>query len=169
MLFLALLILISTASRLSPILEDEIYLKPFQISSFFYHRDDDTITTKEEINYIVYEKLIEAITNGEAGMTEMILKTKPKFPSLNRAGQTVLHLAANNKFDGVLCLLIKYKPDLINSIDSNGNTPLHLASENGLLKSIKLLLLLGAFQIKNHKAHLPQQLAKNEESLNLFC
>ncbi|KAG5233405.1 ankyrin [Salix suchowensis] len=74
-----------------------------------------------------------------------------KFPYpkefLNKKGQSILHVAAENGKDNVISYMLKQYPKLVeplvNATDKDGNTPLHLAACYGQpLASFSFLLLL---------------------------
>lgn len=49
--------------------------------------------------------------------------------------QNVLHLAISNNRINVLELLLKYQSNLIDALDGNGKTPMHIAAETGNAKA----------------------------------
>lgn len=145
----------SSKPSLSPIDENRAYLRR-------------TLSSEElERNKVMYDKLVVAVGNGEIGMTNMLLKAGVSLlkPSKSCKCESVIHLAARRNFENVLALLLEKAPQksLIDYKDSRGNTALHLASINGSLKCVKLLLRAGALQLPNNDGHLPHELAKNSK------
>lgn len=69
----------------------------------------------------------------------------------------------------ILKLLYKSAPDLINSVDSYGNTPTHYASKYGNSESLKFLLKYNPkLYIKNLKEKTPIDVAYDEEIIEVF-
>lgn len=145
---------------LSPIDENRAYLKR-------------TLSSEDlQRNIVMHDKLVVAVGNGEFEMTKMLLKAGVSLvkPSKSCKCESVIHLAARRNFENILALLLGKAPkrSLIDHKDSSGNTALHLASINGSLNCVKLLLKAGALQLPNNEGHLPHELAKDSRISFLF-
>lgn len=57
--------------------------------------------------------------------------------------------------------LLKSTPLDINQQDTNGNTPLHIATIKNNLQIVQLLLKYGAKNIPNHQSYSPTDIAAN--------
>lgn len=55
-------------------------------------------------------------------------------------GMSPAHHAARNNHVNILNHICKNNPDLFNSVDNNGNTPLHLAVANDSFDALEFLL-----------------------------
>lgn len=69
---------------------------------------------------------------------------KAFYPVPDRMGYTALHFAARHSSSQVLAELIRENPELLNSANLFGKTPLGVAAERGKLEAMRLLLASGA-------------------------
>ncbi len=81
--------------------------------------------------------------------------------SRDSAGLTIMHYAAMKNLGNIVYLLWERKPDLINAKDNMGETPLHLACENGALFAAEKLI--------EYKADINAQDIDGETPLHYAC
>lgn len=60
-------------------------------------------------------------------------------------GRTSLHTAAECDSTGMLCKSLVDRGATVNIRDKDGKTPLHLASERGLINNVRVLIQYGAY------------------------
>lgn len=107
-----------------------------------------------------------------SGNHQTLLMILQSFPAtLDLKGnklQTPLHMASVLDYSSCVKLLID-KGANVNSIDINGNTPLHLAMMNGSQESIVSLLKSNAyFDIRNADGWLPAECARDSQTEKCF-
>jgi ankyrin repeat protein/WD40 repeat protein len=73
-------------------------------------------------------------------IVEFLLKRGANIDLVSRAGETMLHFGAQSDDIHCLTFLLSRCTNQINSVDSEGWTPLHFAATNGCLVSAELLL-----------------------------
>jgi len=106
-----------------------------------------------------------AIQEDQWNIVELLLKKKADVHATSDAGVTCLHFAAaittesQPSREGVEKLLNLKIP--VDSVNKNGKTPLHVASEKGNIDAIKILLMAGAStSIKDGWGRNPQECGK---------
>jgi ankyrin repeat protein len=105
-------------------------------------------------------------------LTEQLIKAKCNIEHADNRGQTALiWVATNQKNSNTLSLLIENEAK-IDVVDTQKNTPLHLATANDMMENCKLLLQHGAkFDALNDNFFTPFEFAvdnKNREITQLF-
>lgn len=83
--------------------------------------------------------LMIAVLKGKDAAVKCLIEEKASLDIL-REGLNVLHLAASYCSAVVINMLLKARPDLLDSRDFQGNTPLHLAAKKGNLVALNCLL-----------------------------
>jgi len=117
--------------------------------------------------------------NNKKKITEMIslfLENGANFRLTTMKGETALHLAASKGNVEVIQALISSSSALINSVDLEGNTPLHKAclaaqdtivsitNERGLKETMALLIHMNALHsIRNSKGETPLELCETSD------
>ncbi|KAI8498787.1 positive regulation of extrinsic apoptotic signaling pathway via death domain receptors protein [Branchiostoma belcheri] len=92
-----------------------------------------------------------AVTEGQVGVAELLLKSGAQVDSTNWHENAPLHCAASGGHVGVAELLLKARAQ-VDSRDLSGNTPLHKAASGGHVDVAKLLLKAGA-QVESMNEH----------------
>jgi ankyrin repeat protein len=90
--------------------------------------------------------LVLASVNGHEGAVRALLAGGARQGLLGNAGRTALHLAAANGHTGVVRLLCAAPGAPVDAQDSDGSSPLLLASRNGSEDAVRILLARGAQQ-----------------------
>lgn len=108
--------------------------------------------------------LMIAIAKQNPIIVDLLIKRGANAETINpNNGQTALHVAAlkNIKSIQIALALIAENAD-INSIDADGNTPLHIAAKNGNVHICQLLIVEGANKNAiNNSGETPLNLANN--------
>ena len=93
-----------------------------------------------------------AANNGRAASARLLIDAGANINISDKYQQTALHLAAYFGYDDIVDALIK-RPDVnLNVRNKDGNTPLHIAADNGRAASARLLIDAGAdINISDHK------------------
>lgn len=103
------------------------------VNSFLNSHDDETGASPLQI----------AIQTGSLKMVQMLISAKSSLEHLDFKANTVYHYAANSTRDVILALGNDL-PTTLNSRNSDGYTPMHLACLNDKPECVKALLLMGA-------------------------
>lgn len=99
--------------------------------------------------------MLTCIKNSQ-DMFNLLIEFDITYDQVDISGNTALHLALINNHEHLALELIERinNIDLLNKQNLKGDTPLHLASSNGFLKCVQLLLSKGVqIHIKNTKGH----------------
>jgi len=97
--------------------------------------------TDQEGNYPIHL----ACKGGSVALLEEFLKVIP-YPNefINKKGQNILHVAAQNGHGSLIMCILELDQNivetLLNAMDEDGNTPLHLATQHGRPTSVFLLV-----------------------------
>ncbi|KAG6736395.1 hypothetical protein POTOM_060853 [Populus tomentosa] len=97
--------------------------------------------TDQEGNYPIHL----ACKGGSVALLKEFLKVIP-YPNefINKKGQNILHVAAQNEHGSLIMYILeqdqKIVETLLNAMDEDGNTPLHLATQHGRPASVYLLV-----------------------------
>ena len=85
-----------------------------------------------------------AVINGMVASARLLIDAGADINIPDKYQQTALHLAAYFGYDDIVDSLIKRPNVNINSRDEDGDTPLHVAADNGRAASARLLIDAGA-------------------------
>ena len=108
--------------------------------------------------------LFLAAQAGYAGCVEPLLRVSAAFYR-HHDGRTIMHAAITSGNDNVVRLVAQHSFDLADEPDSDGNTPVHLAVENGDRESLLALLQTAAeTNLGNHKGLTPLALARQRRA-----
>lgn len=103
------------------------------VNSFLNSSDLDTGASPLQI----------AIQTNNLRMVQMLISAKSSLEHLDHKANTVFHYAANSTKEIILALGNDL-PTTLNSRNSDGYTPMHLACLNDKPECVKALLLMGA-------------------------
>ncbi len=118
-------------------------------------------------------KFLKAAKKGDLAMVErMLIQAHDFVNTIDKRGNTALHLAAGEGYEATITLLVQ-QGALVNAKNAKGETPLHAAALGGWSASITLLAAQGAL-INAQDAHgnTPLHFAVHEAldtPLYLFC
>uniref|UniRef100_A0ABD2XCX2 Uncharacterized protein n=1 Tax=Trichogramma kaykai TaxID=54128 RepID=A0ABD2XCX2_9HYME len=138
----------------------------FELSDEKYHPVE--IDARDELENT---PLHLALYNGDKEIVELLLRRGAHTNLANKEGFTPLHIICNShsSYNSDLLKMIfelsdaKYHPVQINARDELGNTPLHLALNNGPKKVVELLLKRGANpNVANKEGFTPLHIACND-------
>jgi ankyrin repeat protein len=101
-----------------------------------------------------FNALLLACSNGSSACLELLLKAGARTDPRDDKERTCFHVAAQNGHSDILKILFDkgLGEDLINSGDSEGDTPLHIAVSFGKKSEARLLLENGALADKKNKS-----------------
>jgi ankyrin repeat protein len=124
--------------------------------------------TDQEGNYPIHL----ACKGGSVALLEEFLKVIP-YPNefINKKGQNILHVAAQNEHGFLIMYILeqdkKIVETLLNAMDEDGNTPLHLATQHGRPTSVFLLVRDIGFHrhIVNNDGLTPYELGRKQSKI----
>uniref|UniRef100_A0A2K1Y5B1 Uncharacterized protein n=1 Tax=Populus trichocarpa TaxID=3694 RepID=A0A2K1Y5B1_POPTR len=124
--------------------------------------------TDQEGNYPIHL----ACKGGSVALLEEFLKVIP-YPNefINEKGQNILHVAAQNEHGFLIMYILeqdkKIVETLLNAMDEDGNTPLHLATQHGRPTSVFLLVRAIRFHrhIVNNDGLTPYELGRKQSKI----
>ncbi|KAK1425218.1 hypothetical protein QVD17_20565 [Tagetes erecta] len=137
---------------------------------------DDKISSKDIYSFIstnMETKLYEASLTGDVQALNALLHQDPLTLdrlSLTGFNETPLHIAAIRGHHQFGTLLLTHKPKLAIALDSQRRTPLHLASANGSLEMVRVLVQAGGRDVccfKDQDGLTPLHLAAVNEHLEV--
>jgi len=113
--------------------------------------------------------LYAAVSEGHRDVVDFLLRSGANPEIRTLCERTPLHIAWLRGHTNILKLLIKVSPELINSIDSYGNTPSHYASKYGNWETLSYLLKYNPkLFLKNNKEKTPIDVAYDAEIIDIF-
>jgi hypothetical protein len=141
----------------------ELNLPPEKVS------DLGDIIPKDAYNLGRSHAFIKACKFGALEQVErLVLKDNGLVHSFDHLMMTGLHWSALRNFSSIVSLLISHH-SLINPLDCNHRTPLFLASRQGNLSSIKVLMLSGADpNIPSNSKKTPLKVSKSKKVTELL-
>ncbi|XP_036293033.2 transient receptor potential cation channel subfamily A member 1 [Pipistrellus kuhlii] len=103
----------------------------------------------------------KVVCEGNANELQSCLKKRKKLPKYDGVNASPLHYAAEEGDIGLMETIISDSScDVLNVMDSDGNTPLHRATEKNQVESVRFLLSKGANpNLQNHSMMAPLHLA----------
>lgn len=103
------------------------------------------MTTKPEQPIdVLNEQLLLACENANIPMVRQLVRQGASADSVNKAGETALHLAVNSGNLWMVNYLIEDLLVSVNSKDAFGRTPLHWAAQKGNVFMVESLIMGGA-------------------------
>ncbi|KAF5284185.1 hypothetical protein FQR65_LT00185 [Abscondita terminalis] len=90
--------------------------------------------------------LIAAAHNGQSQILDLFFSYKSDVTSYDNNGNTALHLACLKKYNQTALLLLEHigDADVVNMVNNDRQTPLHLAARNGLVSVTRQLIKKGS-------------------------
>jgi len=102
-----------------------------------------------------------AARGGYIRCLQLLIERQADATALTFRGETSLHLSCKFNHAEVTQLLLQAYPHLVDLVDAEGNTPLHVCAGNGSLDCAVLLMRMGAATgIRNMGGKMPFDLAK---------
>ena len=113
------------------------------------HEDlvDELISRGAQVNIpnsLGFTSFMYAVRLGHEEIVDFFLKNNIDVKMKNKNGNTALHLACINKQQKIGVNILESNPSLMNSVNNDLKTPLHLSAANGLSELTGRLLLHGA-------------------------
>lgn len=113
--------------------------------------------------------LYAAVSEGHVGVVEFLLRSGARMDVRTLNERTPIHIACLRGHTDILKLLLKSSIELLNSIDSYGNTPAHYAAKYGNCKTLSYLLKFNPkLFLKNNKEKTPIDVAYDSEIIEIF-
>lgn len=150
------------------------------IDYLFYNAMDAQVKAADIPVKTFFKSLVNGYKQSADGIPEIKtiiesgdLKSKTQAPIVTKngqiqAGSTMVHIAAyTGKYDSLIKAAAFYndKTNILNLIDSNGETPLHIAVRQGNYETAKVLLEAGAYiDLQNYSKTVPLSVAISQYS-----
>lgn len=150
------------------------------IDYLFYNAMDAQVKAADIPVKTFFKSLVNGYKQSADGIPEIKtiiesgdLKSKTQAPIVTKngqiqAGSTMVHIAAyTGKYDSLIKAAAFYndKTNILNLIDSNGETPLHIAVRQGNYETAKVLLEAGAYiDLQNYSKTVPLAVAISQYS-----
>ena len=129
-------------------------------------------TCKPDINFKgpdFITPLYAAVSEGHYHVVDFLLKSGARTDVRTVCERTPLHIACLRGYTEIVKLIVKNSPELINWIDSYGNTPAHYAAKYGNTKTLMHLLKYNpTLFIKNNKEKTPIDVSYDSEIIEIF-
>lgn len=134
------------------------------------NREAENGHTEEVAQDVQMDRLIHALKNKHKRPVYDHIKSSTNVNVRDENGNTPVHLVVLNysKIENLIPALLQ-KGALLNLMNHEGETALHLAAKMGRVKEVKFLINLGASKdIRNLADKLPKEVAKNRQTRKAF-